>query len=55
MQTRDGVMLAMLVSLLMSACGNASSQAPAVSPAAKLDYSGIHRIYDRPSYAGAIP
>ena len=50
------VMVAAFVSLLMSACGNPSSQGPASSPTpGKLDYSGIHRIYDRPQVRGGHP
>ncbi len=56
MQTRHGVLIATLVSLLMTACGNPSSQAPASSPtSSKLDYSGIHRIYDHPQVRGGHP
>ncbi len=53
---RHGVLSAALVSVLMTACGNPIAQAPASSPTAgKLDYSGIHRIYDRPQVRGGHP
>jgi hypothetical protein len=56
MKTRHGVLVAALFSLLMAACGNPSSQGPASSlTPGKLDYSGIHRIYDRPQVRGGHP
>jgi hypothetical protein len=56
MKTRHGVLVAALFSLLMAACVNPSSQGPAslLTPG-KLDYSGIHRIYDRPQVRGGHP
>ena len=52
MQTRQGLIAALSL-LLLTACGNASSQALGSSPTpGKLDYSGIHRIYDHPQLRG---
>jgi hypothetical protein len=56
MQMRHGMLVAALFALLMTACGNQSSQGPSSTPTpAKLDYSGIHRIHEHPQLLRGHP
>src|SRR5713101_263867 len=51
--------LSLLASVLLAACGQGissdASQSPAPAQAAKLDFSGLHRVFDKPRLSDGHP
>src|SRR5713226_1234805 len=51
--------LSLLASVLLAACGQGissdASQSPAPAQATKLDFSGIHRVFDKPRLSDGHP